>query len=1033
MEGSGVKNTQDLIRGFENVVQLVEELTQVLGKKKLSESTVKKGILREDFFPADLPEFREDAYHLHEDFEGILGIKRPFEKKAEDHDHYAQMKKDAKALIESLKAGSIAEDEAHQILALMTESLDQAVETVVKESAETGEDETQAGSYEKLALEPMMKKLAAHPGRLIKKVESDEGELVKVMKATHPSHAGLIGIHLHDPSESEIEDAIEQAFKDGFEYVWVHAGSQEEAVRRPSREAPGKEMTPAKKAEMGKSLSGKFVRSGDMETAKKIMKHSEPEMRHEAQETDAQMRGVVLLKDGVYCIELDEKCIELKHQEQGPTWLNHEVLFYVNEDQKAADLQPAEWHDEAQKDQAKEHSESANPETRKVEEADLSKQHVGAHVTLDGKPAIISNADPSGKFAKVSQTPSGHSVEFSWDAVDQVMKKGGEFKSGPRESVEEAFMKPQIFKSKGLEIDTAAGSFVFPSDVISYSGPDTDDAQEINKLWDQIKDYVEVKKAEDVYSIKHVNGWFGRLSASGYLDSTDYIFGDSKEEVKAELERIYGDDDPEPTDESKKAKKEDAIGGGSYPPGENPMKEPEAEMAQTEDKKVVARWESKSGKHWVELCQYDDGGFGFRSPDSGGVMAGKTMEDALAELQKKIDAGYFQPDAAKTSMKRVEGADVAYVPGTARAMRGIPEAKQKDESKKVTAMSVESHPLSKQRGLIGSDREKIRALKPKNAMSVKIGEQTYGLEEEAKPFSEPRVYVGTYGKYNEGSIEGKWLDLEDYASKEEFLKACQELHQDESDPEFMFQDFEGFPEQYYDENGLSDDLWDWLKLSHEDRELLQVYQDEVIGGQATIEQAREAFRGKAKSEGDWAYEDLESLGGVGELPEETLGYFLHLSETDIRVYANDEADHLVRVMSDEEIVEKAGMQDEYEKAQAAEALSDELEDLSEYDEDDLERIQEIQDELSKLGEVATVEKVLDSARDEALSEISDEVKKELKDDALGYFEKQGFKPGDLVKNNVMSFDYEAYAKDLEISGDYTFVHHDHEVWVFSNH
>ena len=33
---------------------------------------------------------------------------------------------------------------------------------------------------------------------------------------------------------------------------------------------------------------------------------------------------------------------------------------------------------------------------------------------------------------------------------------------------------------------------------------------------------------------------------------------------------------------------------------------------------------------------------------------------------------------------------------------------------------------------------------------------------------EPRIYVGTYAKYNDGSIAGKWLDLNDY---EDMLKA----------------------------------------------------------------------------------------------------------------------------------------------------------------------------------------------------------------------------------------------------------------------
>lgn len=67
--------------------------------------------------------------------------------------------------------------------------------------------------------------------------------------------------------------------------------------------------------------------------------------------------------------------------------------------------------------------------------------------------------------------------------------------------------------------------------------------------------------------------------------------------------------------------------------------------------------------------------------------------------------------------------------------------------------------------------------------------------------SEASVYVGTYRKYNEGSIFGKWLKLSEYTDKEEFYTACRELHQDEEDPEFMFQDYENIP------NGLIDECW----------------------------------------------------------------------------------------------------------------------------------------------------------------------------------------------------------------------------------
>ena len=55
---------------------------------------------------------------------------------------------------------------------------------------------------------------------------------------------------------------------------------------------------------------------------------------------------------------------------------------------------------------------------------------------------------------------------------------------------------------------------------------------------------------------------------------------------------------------------------------------------------------------------------------------------------------------------------------------------------------------------------------------------------------EVKIYVGTYAKYNNGSIFGEWLTLGDYSDLEEFYEACRELHKDEEDPEFMFQDFE---------------------------------------------------------------------------------------------------------------------------------------------------------------------------------------------------------------------------------------------------
>lgn len=65
----------------------------------------------------------------------------------------------------------------------------------------------------------------------------------------------------------------------------------------------------------------------------------------------------------------------------------------------------------------------------------------------------------------------------------------------------------------------------------------------------------------------------------------------------------------------------------------------------------------------------------------------------------------------------------------------------------------------------------------------------------------PKVYVGTYAKYNNGSLSGQWVDLTQFANYSEFVKYCQNIHKDESDPELMIQDYKNFPD------GLSCGEW----------------------------------------------------------------------------------------------------------------------------------------------------------------------------------------------------------------------------------
>lgn len=143
-----------------------------------------------------------------------------------------------------------------------------------------------------------------------------------------------------------------------------------------------------------------------------------------------------------------------------------------------------------------------------------------------------------------------------------------------------------------------------------------------------------------------------------------------------------------------------------------------------------------------------------------------------------------------------------------------------------------------------------------------------------------RIYVGTYAKYNAGSIKGAWLDLENYSDKNAFLEACKELHRDESDPEFMFQDFEGFPKSLYSESYVDEALWDWLELDDADREILAVYQDNVDSN-ASIETARKAYYGKFDSEAEWAKSFLDETDGLRDVPEHLRNYI------DFKAYARD--------------------------------------------------------------------------------------------------------------------------------------------------
>lgn len=144
------------------------------------------------------------------------------------------------------------------------------------------------------------------------------------------------------------------------------------------------------------------------------------------------------------------------------------------------------------------------------------------------------------------------------------------------------------------------------------------------------------------------------------------------------------------------------------------------------------------------------------------------------------------------------------------------------------------------------------------------------------------VYCGTYDKYNGGSIEGAWISLANYPSKRKFFAACRELHKDEHEPEFMFQDWENIPTSMVSESHVDDEIWHVInsikKYAPDRADEFAEWADEQ--GMEQDYAALSEFMG-------WGRKEKESLGKKMKKKEEK-GNPLQMSKEDI-VKALDEA------------------------------------------------------------------------------------------------------------------------------------------------
>ena len=136
------------------------------------------------------------------------------------------------------------------------------------------------------------------------------------------------------------------------------------------------------------------------------------------------------------------------------------------------------------------------------------------------------------------------------------------------------------------------------------------------------------------------------------------------------------------------------------------------------------------------------------------------------------------------------------------------------------------------------------------------------------------------------------MKLTDYNSKEEFIKACADLHKDENDPEYMFQSYENIPQSMCNESFISSYFWQVVNATKEmTEETLEAFniwvnlkeyniEDYIEKGYDIGERFSDSWRGKFETITHYAVEILEEQG-----------YFDCISNEDIRKEIFEYFDH----------------------------------------------------------------------------------------------------------------------------------------------
>lgn len=122
----------------------------------------------------------------------------------------------------------------------------------------------------------------------------------------------------------------------------------------------------------------------------------------------------------------------------------------------------------------------------------------------------------------------------------------------------------------------------------------------------------------------------------------------------------------------------------------------------------------------------------------------------------------------------------------------------------------------------------------------------------------PSVYVGTYAKYNDGSLFGMWVNIASFDDYESFIEFCKAIHGDEDDPELMYQDYQDFPRCWYCESGLHENFDKILAFAEiHDTDAAYIYINEL--GYDDVTGFKEAYLGEWEDEESFAWHIYEEF------------------------------------------------------------------------------------------------------------------------------------------------------------------------------